>query len=541
MNDKKKTASKAAKKAPAAKAKAAEVKKTPVTKGKAAETKKAPVKGKVPAKGGTRGGASPTNAKKAPAKKLKLLQTVSEVDPFVTTGGMGQVAGALTKAIAESYKDIDVRVIAPLYMGFRARWEPEMKFIGEVNVRLAWRELYCGVFELKRDGITFYFVDNRHYFDRENVYGYFDDGERFAFLSKAVFAVMELTKFIPDVIHAHDWQTALVPIYLKTQFMGVYPDMKSVFTIHNIEYQGKFSRDILTDVFGLWEGDAGIVEYDYSINLMKGAVVSCDKLTTVSSSYATEIMHGGGFGLDGIIRENEYKLYGIVNGIDIDLYNPKTDPALDVNYDVKSVKLKAKNKAYLQEYFRLPKDPRKMLICMITRLVSHKGLDLVTCVMEELLKLDVQFLMLGTGDQDYELFFEDMALNNPEKVGVNIAYNPEIASKIYAGADVMLMPSRCEPCGLAQMIACRYGTIPIVRKVGGLGDTIKDCRSGEGNGFVFEEYSAKALFDTIEQAHVLYSYKTDDWKNLVREAMEFDFSWKKSAQIYVDLFKELKG
>ena len=473
-------------------------------------------------------------------EKLKLLHAASEVDPFITTGGMGQVTGALTKTVAENYPDIDVRVIAPLYMGFRSKWEPSMKFIGEVNVRLSWRKLYCGVFELKQDNVTYYFIDNRQYFDRKEIYGHFDDGERFAFFSKAVFAVFELTNFIPDIIHAHDWQTALIPIYLKTQFAGVYPDIRSVFTIHNIEYQGRFSKDMLSDVFGFWEGDANIVEYNQSINLMKGAIVACDKLTTVSESYSGEIMAGGGFGLDAIIKENEYKLSGIVNGIDIDVFNPETDSALKVNYNVESLKLKAKNKAYLQGYFKLPKAPSKMLICMVSRLVGHKGLDLVKSIMEELLELDVQFLLLGTGDYEYEQFFKDVAAKNPDKVGVKITYNPEIASKIYAGADVMLMPSLSEPCGLAQMIACRYGTIPIVRKIGGLGDTIKDCRSGEGNGFVFEEYSPKALFETIMQAQNFYTYKTDDWTNLMREAMESDFSWKKSAQKYVDLYMQLK-
>jgi starch synthase len=251
-------------------------------------------------------------------------------------------------------------------------------------------------------------------------------------------------------------------------------------------------------------------------------------------------MHGGGYGLDAIIYENQYKMVGIINGIDIDKYNPATDPALKVNYNTETVELKAKNKTYLQALFNLPKAPSKMLICMVSRLVSHKGLDLVTYMMEELLHLDVQFLLLGTGDHDYELFFEEMEHVHPDKVGVNIAFNPEIASKIYAGADLMLMPSKSEPCGLAQMIASRYGTIPVVRKVGGLGDTITDCRAGEGNGFVFEQYSAKALFETIAEAQYLYTYKEDDWKNLMREAMEMDFSWTKSAQKYVDLYRELQ-
>ena len=473
-------------------------------------------------------------------KKLKLLHAVSEVDPFITTGGMGQVAGALTKAIAAGYPEIDVRVVAPLYKGFRTKWETELKFLGEITVKLAWRELYCGVFELKRDGITFYFVDNRNYFDRVNIYGYFDDGERFAFFSKSVFAVLGLLRFKPDVIHSHDWQTALVPIYLKTLFSGIYANVRSVFTIHNMEYQGKFSREILTDVFDLWQGHAGIVEYDSSINLMKGAIVACDKLTTVSDSYSKEIMAGGGYGLDAIIKENEYKLCGIINGIDIELFNPETDKALKVKYSADSVEKKKRNKTYLQEYFGLKKSPSKMLICVVSRLVHHKGIDLITYMMEELLKLDVQFLLLGTGDHEYELFFEEMAVRHPDKVGVNIAFNPEIASKIYAGSDVMLMPSRSEPCGLAQMIACRYGTIPIVRKVGGLGDSIRDCRLGDGNGFVFEEYSAWTLLETITRALYLFTHRKEDWTNLMREAMKFDFSWTKSAQKYVDLYRELQ-
>ena len=473
-------------------------------------------------------------------KKLKLLHAVSEVEPFVTTGGMGQVAGALAKSIAADNEDIDVRVVAPMYMAFRTKWEPEMKHLGEVTVKLAWRELYCGIFELKRDGVTYYFVDNRHYFDREGIYGYFDDGERFAFFSKAVFAVMGFLKFKPDVIHSHDWQTALVPIYLKTMFAGEFPKTRSVFTIHNMEYQGKYPSAILSDVFDLWGGYAGLVEYDKCINLMKGAIVACDRLTTVSESYAREIMQEGGYGLEPIIRENEGKLCGIINGIDIALYNPETDKELKVNYNSETVDKKVKNKTYLQELFNLPKAPGKMLLCMVSRLVEHKGIDLITYMMEDLLKLDVQFLLLGTGDHDYELFFSDMARLHPDKVGVSIAFCANIASKIYAGADVMLMPSRSEPCGLAQMIACRYGTIPIVRKVGGLGDTIQDCRAGEGNGFVFEEYSSWTLLETITQAHYLYSYKKNDWKNLMREAMEFDFSWTKSAQRYVELYRELQ-
>lgn len=472
-------------------------------------------------------------------KRFKVLQAVSEVVPFITTGGMGQVAGALAKALASSNEDLDVRVVAPLYASFRETYERHMRFLGATEVQLAWRSVYCGIYELESNGLTFYFVDNRHYFDRERAYGHYDDGERFAFFCKAVFKVIEATGFVPDVIHSHDWQTSLIPIYLKTHFSDRYTDMRSVFTIHNVEYQGKYPSGILFDVFDMWENARGLVEYDGCINLMKGAIVSCDKLTTVSPSYAIEIQSGGGYGLDPIIAENAYKLKGIVNGIDTELYDPATDTLLCKNYTSETLDDKAYNKREVQALFHLPVAPRKMLICIVSRLVSHKGIDLVTCLMDDLLKMDIQFLLLGTGDHAYELFFEEKAVVHPDKVAVSIAFNPNIAGKIYAGADVILMPSRSEPCGLAQMIACRYGTIPIVRATGGLKDTIKDCRLGNGNGFTFEEYTSGALLDTIRQAHDLYNYREQDWKNLMRESMACDFGWDVSAREYANLYREL--
>ncbi|MCL2842360.1 MAG: glycogen synthase [Oscillospiraceae bacterium] len=468
-----------------------------------------------------------------------ILFAVSEAVPFLATGGMGQVAGALTAALHEAQPDYDIRMVLPLYGAFRERNEPNMTFLGETTVTLAWRQEYCGVFEMVQDGITYYFVDNRRYFDREKAYGHFDDGERFAYFSKAVFAVMEFTEFVPDVIHAHDWQTALVPIYLKAKFTEQHPALRTVFTIHNLEYQGKFAPDILTDVFDLPASDAGLVEYDNCINLMKGAIVTADKITTVSPSYAEEIQHGGGFGLEPIIRENAYKLSGIINGIDTKTYNPETDTLLAKNYTAKSLAGKAVNKKKLQEVFGLPQESDKMLLCLVSRLVSHKGIDLITYIMDDLLQLDVQFLLLGTGETQYELFFEEQAIAHPRQVGVNIAYHPELAGLIYAGADVMLMPSRSEPCGLTQMIACRYGAIPIVRKTGGLGDTITDCRTGDGNGFVFEEYDAMLLLDTIREALDLYQNHPADWENLMGQAMQSDFGWDVSARAYVALYEGL--
>ena len=469
--------------------------------------------------------------------KTKLLFAVSESVPFLATGGMGQVAGALTNALAESRPDYDVRVVMPLYAAFRERYEPNMTFLGDTTVELAWRKEYCGVFEMEQDGVTYYFVDNRRYFDREQAYGHFDDGERFAFFSKAVFAVMDLTGYHPDVIHAHDWHTALVPIYVKTRFAN--RDIRTVFTIHNLEYQGKFSRGILEDIFDLCPEEAGLVEYDGCINLMKGAIVTCDRLTTVSPSYAGEIQIAGGYGLEPIIRENAYKLTGIINGIDTKTYDPETDPLLAKNYTADTLENKAGNKRKLQNTFGLPRSQKKMLIGLVSRLVSHKGLDLITYMFEEMLKLDVQFVLLGTGDDAYECFFVDKALAHPDKVSVDIAYKPEIASLIYGGADVMLMPSKSEPCGLTQMIACRYGTIPIVRKTGGLGDTIRDCRAGDGNGFVFEEYNAELLLDTIAAAQDLFKNRPEDWENLIRQAMGCDFSWGVSAKAYAEIYDGL--
>ena len=472
-------------------------------------------------------------------KKLKILGAVSEVVPFIATGGMGQVAGALAMALAENDKMLDIRVVAPLYSQFRDKYEPQMKFLGETTVKLAWRDLYCGVFELEQNGVTYYFVDNRFFFGRESAYGYYDDGERFAYFSKAVFSVMEITGYTPDIIHAHDWQTALVPVYLKTRYAGKYKNIKSVFTIHNLEYQGKYSRETFADIFDLWEEEISLVEYDWCINLLKGAVVCADKLTTVSPSYAKEIQSGGGYGLDSILAENAYKLSGIINGIDVAANDPATDPMIEMNYTADTIENKAVNKEALQTLFGLPNAPRTMLICVVSRLVSHKGIDLITYMMDDFLKLDIQFLLLGTGDHDFELFFEEKALQHTDKIGVSIAFNPEIASKIYAGADIMLMPSRSEPCGLAQMIACRYGTIPVVRKTGGLGDTIRDCRLGKGNGFVFEDYNAGELLDTISQALNLYTYHEDDWKNLIRESMSYDFSWDNSAKAYAGLYRDM--
>lgn len=492
------------------------------------------------------GGVKPAKKAAAPARKKrtgppsKILYAVSEVSPFISTGGMGQVVGTLPTVLHEVQPSLDVRVVAPYYRQVRMRFGGGMTYIGNIRVPLAWRSQYCGVFRAERDGVTYYFLDNEQYFDRDGCYGHFDDGERFAFFSKAVMEVLELIDFEPDIIHAHDWHTALVPIYLKTLYGDKYPDMRSVFTIHNIEYQGQFPLSILSDVFDLDYRDRGIVEYNDGINLMKGAIVCCDRFTTVSPSYAEEIKESGGHGLEPIIRMNKAKLSGIINGIDTKHYNPETDPTLPYRFSVDTIENKALNKRDLQMLFGLPVSPRKPLLCIVSRLVSHKGLDLISAVMEDLLRDGVQFVVLGTGDHEYELYFNELAMRHPQQVSVSISYNPEIGNKIYGGSDITLVPSRSEPCGLAQMIACRYATIPIVRATGGLRDTIRDCRQGDGNGFVFQNYDAGELLSTIRQAIDLYTYRENDWQNLMREAMRSNFGWDDSAKEYVSLYTGIR-
>ena len=478
-----------------------------------------------------------TRARKGPQK---ILFTVSEVAPFVSTGGMGQVVSSLPTSLHRNSKDVDVRVIAPYYQQIRSQFGAGMKYIGNLQVPLSWRSKYCGVFQAERDGVIYYFIDNEDYFNRPKCYDYFDDGERFAFFSKAVLSVLEMIDFVPDVVHAHDWQTALIPIYLKTTFAHKYPDMRSVYTIHNIEYQGKFLLSALWDVLDLRPEDYGIVEYKSFINLVKGAIVCADRVTTVSPSYVEEIKIDGGYGLEPILSMNSAKLLGIINGIDVDLYNPATDRTLANTFTEDSLADKAANKRDLQSLFGLPVSPKTPVLCMISRLVSHKGLDLLITIMEELISDDVQFLLLGTGDHNYELFFNEMSIRYPDKVAVNIAYNPEIGNKIYGGADIMLMPSLSEPCGLSQMIACRYATIPVVRATGGLKDTIRDCRNGDGNGFLFQNYDAGEFLSTIRQAIHLYTFYEDDWHNLMKEAMRSDFRWDLSAKAYAAMYATLR-
>lgn len=473
--------------------------------------------------------------------KKKILFVASEATPFIATGGLAEVIGSLSKALATD-PGYDVRVMIPMYSDIKKEFRRQFRFIGNVFIPLSWRNQYCGIFQYEMNNVTFYFLDNEYYFKRPGCYGYYDDGERFAFFSRAVMEVIPFVNFYPDVMHCHDWQAALAAIYLKTIycFRPEYQFIRSVFTIHNIEYQGQYSLDILEDLFGISNRYRNFVEFDGCINLMKGAIEVSEKFSTVSPRYAEEIMNPYySHGLDQIVQRNRHKLCGILNGIDVDSYNPETDRSLFANFSIEHPENKKINKVELQKMLNLPVREDVPVIAMITRLVSHKGLDLVTEVIENLLHDDVQFIILGTGDYLYESYFSELSRRYPAKLNAIIAFNSDLARKIYGGADLFLMPSKSEPCGLSQMIACRYGTVPIVRETGGLYDSIKPEGNG-GNGFTFADYNAYDMLYVIRSAIGCY-YNKEYWPILMKRAMQSDFSWARSANEYKKMYEEVLG
>lgn len=470
---------------------------------------------------------------------MKVLYATSEAYPFAMSGGLADVAGALPKALRKRL--VGCRVILPLYNDISEEMRAKMTFITSITVPVSWRRQYCGVFEAHENGVIYYFIDNQYYFGRGGLYGHYDDAERFAFFSRAVLEVLPVINFKPDIIHCNDWQTAMVPVYLNVFYRDndFFRDIKTVFTIHNIQYQGKYGHELIGDVLGLPDSAANIVDYSDCVNLMKGAFVTADRLTTVSPTYSYEILNPYfSHGLDGILNTMQYKLSGIINGIDTDVYNPETDPLIYKNFTVGDRAGKVFNKAELQKEVGLPIKPETPVIGIVSRLVKHKGFDLVTRVFEEILGSDVQFVILGSGDWEFETFFHDMAAKYPDKVSCVLGFIPALAHKIYAGADIFLMPSQSEPCGLAQMVALRYGTIPIVRETGGLNDTIKDSGDGEGNGFTFKLFNAHDMLDAVRRALMGYADK-DGWAVLSERAMNCDNSWGKSANQYIRLYKSI--
>lgn len=475
--------------------------------------------------------------------KKTVLFVASEANPFAGTGGLADVVASLPKALAAK-GEYDVRVVIPLYQAVSPAYRATFRFEGNFNVPVAWRNQYCGVFSLKYDGVTFYFIDNEYYFKRGNLYGYYDDGERFAFFSRAVLEMMQYLDYYPDILHCHDWQTALSVVYLKTIYANRYgyDHIKALFTIHNIEYQGKYGYELLSDLFGLPEYCKQILDYDGCLNLMKGAIQLAERFSTVSKTYASEIKNPYfAHGLEYMTTQNEYKLIGILNGIDEDVYDPSKDDKLFAAYSAKDTSGKKICKAELQKMLALPVRENVPVIAIISRLVPAKGLDLVKCVFEELLAEDVQVIVLGKGDGEYEDYFRYIAERYSGKCRAIIAYNRDLSSKIYSGADIFLMPSKHEPCGLSQMIACRYGTIPVVRSTGGLADSIIAHNEGNregGNGFVFHTYNAHEMLYVLKDA--IYTFgKKEEWSKIMKNAMTTDFSWDRSAGEYERLYDNM--
>ncbi|QEY34691.1 glycogen synthase GlgA [Caproiciproducens galactitolivorans] len=471
---------------------------------------------------------------------MKVLYCTSEARPFAATGGLAEVAGSLPQALR--LRLIGCRVVMPLYEDIPQELRDNMKFITSLSVPVSWRRQYCGVFEAKAGGVIYYLIDNQYYFKRHGLYGHYDDAERFAFLSRAALEMLPYIDFRPDILHSNDWQTALVPIYFSIFYANNdwYKGIKTVQTIHNIQYQGKYGKELVEDVLGIPQSAISILEYDGCINLLKGAIECANRVTTVSPTYATEILDPWfSHDLDSILRERTWKLSGILNGIDTVDYDPANDPDLYAPFTPEDRSGKAVNKKELQKRLNLREEPETPLIGMVTRMVPHKGLDLVKEALDRLMtENNVQFVILGSGDWEYENFFKEMQNKYPGRLCACFGFVPELSRKIYAAADIFLMPSKSEPCGLAQMIALRYGAIPVVRETGGLKDSIQDSGDGQGNGFTFRSYDSGDMLYALRRALEGYQNR-GGWDILVERAMKCDFSWGRSANEYIRLYREL--
>lgn len=471
---------------------------------------------------------------------MKVLFVTSEAQPFAASGGLADVAGSLPQALRQRL--IGCRIVMPLYEEISQEWRDKMRFLTSFSVPVSWRHQYCGVFEARWGGVVYYFLDNEYYFKRKGLYGHYDDAERFAFFSRAVLEMLPFVDFKPDIIHCNDWQTALVPTYYNIFYAqnGWYSGIKNIFTIHNIQYQGKYGAELYQDVVGIPQYARSILDCDGCINYMKGAIESANRVTTVSPSYAWEIRDPWfSYGLDSILNARAWKIRGILNGIDTDSYNPETDPNIYANYNADDLSGKAVCKQKLQERLDLEQNAEVPIIAMVTRLVSPKGLDLVKASIDQMMREEyIQFVVLGSGDWEYESFFRSMQERYPGRFCACHGFVPELSRKIYAGADMFLMPSKAEPCGLSQMIALRYGTIPIVREVGGLRDSIQDSGAGDGNGFTFKTYDAMDMLGCVRRAIAGY-WQRDGWNVLIQRAMNCDNSWNRSANEYINLYREV--
>ncbi len=471
---------------------------------------------------------------------MKVCFIAAEAAPFVKVGGLGDVIGSLPKALREL--GVDARVILPLYSSIdRERFG--LKYKAYQFVDLGWRHSYCGIFETEVDGVPCYFVDNEQYFNRDSIYGQADDGERFAFFSKAALEILPALDFKPDVVNVNDWHTALSVIYLdvlKSREAEFYKDMKSVLSIHNIEFQGRFNPYEMGNLFGLENKYFDALIYNGDVNLLKGAIQLADRVNTVSETYAREILDPYfSYGLDKILTVEQGKLRGILNGIDVNKFNPKTDPMIPVNYDLKTFEDKVQNKLAFQKEMDLEVNADIPLIGMVTRLTHQKGIDLILQASEEILKTGAQLVILGTGDAHYESALRSLEHYRHDRVRSILLFSNEMSAKIYAASDLFLMPSKTEPCGLSQLISMRYGTVPVVHRVGGLRDTVIPFTGVEGNGFTFESFQAGDMMDAIYRAVTCFYQSPDEWKQIIKNNLQKDVSWEQSAKKYLDLYHEV--
>lgn len=469
-----------------------------------------------------------------------------EVEPFAKTGGLGDVLGSLPKTLAKM--GVDVRVMMPLYGVIPDKYREEMRFVGKATCPVAWREKYMGVFEMVQDGVIYYFIDNEYYFKHGDIYNGGHDLERFSYFSRACLESLKLIDFFPDIIHCHDWQSASIPALWEHFYSSQdkYKDIKTVFTIHNLKFQGVHGVGHINDFLGL---PNSYFSYDRlgfgndAANMLKGGIVFSNFVTTVSPTYAGEIMTPEyGEGLDYCLRERQNKLGGIINGIDYTRYSPKINENIAFQYDAYSASEgKANNKQFIQEKLGLPIEKEVPLIAIISRLTSQKGLDIILYALEELLQEDVQLVVLGTGDSEYENAFKHHAWHHKDKLSANIYFSNELSHQIYAGSDMFLMPSLYEPCGLGQLIALSFGSVPIVRETGGLKDTVFSYNEAtkEGNGFSFAPYTAHDMMFTIRRALQLYEEKKE-WNRIIENGMLADYSWGTSAQHYINIYEGLK-
>ncbi|WP_446898093.1 glycogen synthase GlgA [Clostridium sp. LBM24168] len=474
---------------------------------------------------------------------MKVLLAASEAEPFVKTGGLADVIGTLPKYLKKI--GLDARIVIPKYRDIKSGLINKLNFIKYFYVPVGWRNKYCGIFQYEYQGIIYYFIDNEYYFYRDRLYGYYDDGERFAFFDRAVLNMLWEINYKPDIIHCNDWHTGMIPVLYKIEYEQdkFYNGIKFLFNIHNLLFQGNFDKNILGELFNLDSiyYENGSVELNGAVSFMKSGINYSDKISTVSCSYAQEIQTPYyGENLDGLLKSRNNDLWGIVNGIDYTIYNPENDSMIFRNYNKENLRNKMVNKLKLQKDLNLNVDREIPMLAIISRFTPQKGMDIIQNIGERLVSKHIQLVILGTGYKQYEDYFRYLSSKYPETVSTNIYFDDVLAHRIYASSDIFLMPSLFEPCGLGQLIALRYGTIPIVRETGGLKDTIQPYNkyTGEGNGFSFTNFNADDFFHVINDALDYFSEK-EIWNNIIKHAMESDNSWDNSAKLYKSLYESL--